>query len=100
MINRIIAAMVALALGVALPVTLQAQDTTTTPGVRLGLTYTAGTKPGVIVLPIMDDYNDSLRTIIQRDLDYSDRFNVIALDQGTLSGLVPPPGGKLNFALF
>ena len=30
----------------------RAQDTTTIPGVRLGLSYTAGTKPGVIVLPV------------------------------------------------
>jgi hypothetical protein len=49
----------------------RAQDTTTTPGVRLGLSYAAGTKPGVIVLPVQDDYgDDSLRVIVQRDLDY------------------------------
>ncbi|HEY6733125.1 MAG TPA: hypothetical protein VI256_04915, partial [Roseiarcus sp.] len=78
----------------------RAQDTTTTPGVRLGLSYTAGTKPGVIVLPVQDDYgDDSLRVIVQRDLDYSDRTTVIALDDKTLSGLVPPPGGKINFPL-
>jgi len=78
--------------------TLRAQDTTTT-GVRLGLTYEAGTKPGVIVLPVRDDDDDSLRVIVQRDLDYSDRFTVIALDQKTLTGLVPAPGEKINFAL-
>lgn len=78
----------------------RAQDTTTTPGVRLGLSYTAGTKPGVIVLPVQDDYgDDSLRVIVQRDLDYSDRTTVIALDEKTLNGLVPPPGGKINFPL-
>jgi len=78
----------------------QAQDTTTAPGVRLGLTYTAGTKPGVIVLPVQDEFgDDSLRVILQRDLDYSDRMNVIALDETTLGGLVPPPGEKINFPL-
>ena len=77
-----------------------AQDTTSVPGVRLGLSYTAGTKPGVIVLPAQDDYgDDSLRVIVQRDLDYSDRMNVIALDEGTVKGLVPSPGEKLNFPL-
>lgn len=77
-----------------------AQDTTTVPGVRLGLNYAAGTKPGVIVLPVNDDYgDDSLRVIVQRDLDYGDRMNVIALDAGTLSGLAPPLGEKINFAL-
>ncbi|HEY0527615.1 MAG TPA: hypothetical protein VGD02_02210 [Gemmatimonadaceae bacterium] len=77
----------------------RAQDTTTTPGVRLGLSYTPGSKPGVIVLPVQDDYDDSLRVIVSRDLDYSDRFTVISLDSKTLQGLVPPPGGKINFAL-
>src|SRR5712671_8146280 len=77
-----------------------AQDTTVAPGVRLGLNYDPGTKPGVIVLPVQDEYgDDSLRTIVQRDLDYSDRMNVIALDAETLQGLVPPLGGKINFPL-
>ncbi len=77
-----------------------AQDTTVAPGVRLGLNYDPGTKPGVIVLPVQDEYgDDSLRTIVQRDLDYSDRMNVIALDAETLSGLVPAAGQKINFAL-
>jgi len=85
---------------IALPAIARAQDTTTTPGVRLGLNYAAGTKPGVIVLPVQDDYDDdSLRTIMQRDLDYGDRMNVIALDAETLQGLVPPLGGKINFPL-
>ncbi|HEX9220609.1 MAG TPA: hypothetical protein VF858_08995 [Gemmatimonadaceae bacterium] len=77
----------------------RAQDTTTAPGVRLGLNYAAGTKPGVIVLPVRDDDDDSLRVIVQRDLEYSDRMNVIALDGETLSGLVPAPGEKINFEL-
>ena len=77
---------------------LRAQDTTNT-GVRLGLSYQAGTKPGVIVLPVADDEEDSLRTIVQRDLDYSDRMNVIDLDRSTVSGLVPAPGEKINFDL-
>ena len=80
--------------------TVRAQDTTTVPGVRLGLNYAAGTKPGVIVFPVNDDYgDDSLRVIVQRDLDYSDRMNVIALEAETVSGLVPPPGEKINFPL-
>jgi TolB protein len=80
--------------------TASAQDTTTVPGVRLGLSYTAGTKPGVIVLPVDDDYgDDSLRVFVQRDLDYSDRMNVVALDDETVHGLVPAAGGKINFPL-
>jgi TolB protein len=83
-----------------IPALARSQDTTAAPGVRLGLNYAAGTKPGVIVLPAQDGYDDdSLRTIVQRDLDYSDRMNVIALDYETAKGLVPPAGGKINFAL-
>lgn len=90
-------AIVGLLLG---PRLLAAQDTTAAPGVRLGLNYEAGTKPGVVVFPVRDDYDDdSLRVIVQRDLDYSDRMNVIALDNETLSGLVPAPGEKINFGL-
>ena len=67
-----------------------AQDTTAAPGVRLGLNYEAGTKPGVIVLPVQDEIgDDSLRVIVQRDLDYSDRMNVILLDSATIKALTP-----------
>ena len=79
---------------------LRAQDTTTTPGVRLGLSYESGTKPGVIVLPVVDDDADSLRTIVQRDLDYSDRFTVVDLDANALRKMSPAPGQKINFPLF
>ncbi|HVZ76945.1 MAG TPA: hypothetical protein VG818_03085, partial [Gemmatimonadaceae bacterium] len=58
----------------ALP--LRAQDTTQ-KGVRIGLTYQPGTRPGVVVLPVGGAHGDSVRTIIQRDLDYGDRVNVI-----------------------
>jgi TolB protein len=91
--------LIAIACGLCAATVARAQDTTTTPGVRLGLNYAAGTKPGVIVLPVQDDDNDSLRTIVQRDLDYSDRMTVIDLDPTTLSGLVPAPGEKINFPL-
>ena len=57
---------------------LTAQDTTR--GVRIGLTYDPGTKPGVIVLPSRGTGADSIRAIVQRDLDYGDRVSVIALD--------------------
>ena len=62
---------------------LAAQDTTR--GVRIGLTYTAGTKPGVVVLPAKGIGADSIRAIVQRDLDYGDRVEVIALEGSALS---------------
>ena len=62
---------------------LAAQDTT--KGVRIGLTYTAGTKPGVVILPAKGAGADSVRAIVQRDLDYGDRIEVIALEGGTFA---------------
>lgn len=61
---------------------LVAQDTTR--GVRIGLTYDPGSKPGVVVLPGKGVGADSMRAIIQRDLDFGDRVRVIALDAGAL----------------
>lgn len=57
---------------------LLAQDTTT-KGVRITLTYDAGVRPGVVVLPVAGANGDSIRAIIQRDLDYGDRVNVIVI---------------------
>jgi TolB protein len=62
---------------------LVAQDTTSR-GVRIGLTYDPGTKPGVVVLPVSGARGDSIRSIIQRDLDFGDRVNAIALE-GTVA---------------
>lgn len=65
------------ALLVAAP--LAAQDTTSR-GVRIGLTYDPGSKPGVVVLPVRGANGDSIRAILQRDFDYGDRVNPIVLD--------------------
>ena len=59
-----------------LPASLRAQDTTSR-GVRIGLTYDPGSKPGVLVLPASGRNGDSVATILRRDLDYSDRVTVI-----------------------
>jgi tol-pal system beta propeller repeat protein TolB len=77
------------------------QDTASTrPGVRLGLNYPRGTAPRLIVLPVDTTAGDSIRTIIQRDLDYSDRISPMPLDPATLSGLALAPGQEPNYDLF
>jgi TolB protein len=63
----------------AAPRALLAQDTTSR-GVRIGLTYDPGTKPGVVVLPVSGVAGDSVGAIVGRDLDLGDRINVIAID--------------------
>ncbi|MBA3854990.1 MAG: hypothetical protein C0503_11275, partial [Gemmatimonas sp.] len=80
----------ALALIVAAPIAASAQD----QGVRIGLTYAAGTRPGVYVLPMRGPLGDSVRAIIARDLDFGDRIAVIAPDSGA------PPTGQLNYPLY
>jgi len=67
------------ALLIASPLALVAQDTTSR-GVRIGLTYDPGTKPGVVVLPVGGVAGDSIAAILSRDLDLGDRITVIALD--------------------
>ena len=64
---------------------LLGQDTTrpVEQGVRIGITYTPGLRPGMLVLGAeRTEFLDSVRTILQRDLDYSDRFEMITLPGG------------------
>ena len=65
------------------PVRLSAQDTSAIDrGVRVGIIYRPGVRPGLVVLPAKNPILDSVRTIIARDLDYSDRFELITLPGG------------------
>jgi len=63
-------------------------------GVRIGLTYSSGTRPGLYLLPMAGMHADSIRAIVARDLDYGNRITVIAPDSGS------PPTGTLNYALY
>lgn len=79
---------------------LAAQDTTPPlEGVRVGIEYRPGFRPSVVVLPGRG--LDSVRAIVARDLDYSDRFDVIALGQGDTAATAANLGGRtVNYALF
>lgn len=68
-------------------------------GVRIGLNYQIGTMPGVLVLPIASDKNDSIRTILQRDLDYDNRATVVALSSEEAKAFIPSAGKPPNFEL-
>lgn len=91
-------------LGLCASPPLLAQDTTRTidQGVRVGITYSPGVRPGMVVVP--GPGLDSLRAIVQRDLDFSDRFETVVLPPTTglpsdafRPGLAPPP---LNYQLY
>ena len=96
---------------------LAAQDTSAIDrGVRIGIIYRPGVRPGLVVLPVRQPTLDSVRAILNRDLDYSDRFEVITLPGGDtirLGGTDPAaarppatgatrprPAGALNYPLY
>ena len=57
------------------PAGVRAQDTTRTEsGVRVGITYTPGVRPSLAV--VATAAVDSVRAVIERDLDESDRFEM------------------------
>jgi TolB protein len=60
-------------------------------GVRIGIIYRPGVRPGFVLLPRRGSGLDSVRAIIARDLDYSDRFEVITLPGGDSIRLATRP---------
>ena len=78
-----------------------AQDTTQVKeGVRVGVEYQPGVRPGLVVLP--GPGLDSARAIVRRDLDYSDRFEMILLaDAPTASpGRGGSEAGGVNYGIY
>ena len=83
--------------------TVAAQDTTRVDeGVRVGVDYRPGVRPGLVVLP--GSGLDSIREIVRRDLDYTDRFEMITVadaPQGPSTGPgTAGEGGPVNYALY
>lgn len=52
----------------------------------------------VVVLQVDTTPGDSIRTIIQRDLDYGDRVQPLTLDSATLADVWQPGERRINFA--
>ncbi len=80
-----------------------AQDTTRVgEGVRVGVDYRPGVRPGLVVLP--GPGLDSVRALVRRDLDYTDRFEMIAVTDApqipTTGGGVADVGGPVNYELY
>jgi TolB protein len=76
-----------------------AQDTTSR-GVRIGLTYTPGTKPGVVILPIAGAGGDSVRAVLARDFDFSDRIEVIGREGTSAFNAAQGAGSTVNYSLW
>lgn len=77
-----------------LPSAVRSQDTSVSKGVRIGLTYAAGTRPGVFIAPVSGPNADSVKAMLARDLDFGDRVTVITSEGGDA------PSGALNYAAF
>jgi TolB protein len=82
---------------------LAAQDTTRVDeGVRIGVDYRPGVRPGLVVLPGVG--LDSVRAIVRRDLDYSDRFEMISVGDAprvaAAGGGASMEGGPVNYELY
>lgn len=90
---RTVGSVLALALSGAMSGTLSAQDT-----VRVGITYRPGVRPGLVVLPAPG--LDSIQAIVARDLDFSDRFELIALTQPTGSDGTARPAAGINYPFY
>jgi TolB protein len=84
--------------------TLAAQDTTRVDeGVRVGVDYRPGMRPGLVVLPGAG--LDSVRAMVRRDLDYSDRFEMITVADAprvstTTGGGAAEASGPVNYELY
>ena len=91
-----VAAVVMLAIA---PIVVNAQDTTSRGITLIGNYDPLRGKVGIIVLPVAGAFGDSVRAIIQRDLDYSDRFTVVPVD--SVPALAESAvGARLNYPLF
>ena len=79
------------------PAPAAAQDTPPR-GVRIGISYTTD-RPGVIVLPVRGELGDSIRAIVQRDLDFGDRVALVG--DGAIVAPAEGSGGgsALNYAV-
>ncbi len=89
---RVVAALAigaTLLLGGARPAAAQERPS----GVSLTLEYQPGRRVAIMVLPIRGAAGDSIKTILERDLDFSDRF------QHVPAITAPPFGQPLNYAL-
>ena len=83
---------VLLAVGTTVPSLAAAQAQP--PGVSLSTRFVAGQKTALIVLPVKGVNGDSVATILARDFDYSDRFNVVSTSSA------PVVNGPPNYPLF
>lgn len=78
---------------------LLAQDTSRVQdAIRLGIEYRPGTRPKLVLIP--GTGLDSLRAIVWRDLDYSDRFEMIPMPDAGSASAGGTAGGEVNYGIY
>ncbi|HXE61203.1 MAG TPA: hypothetical protein VN607_10885 [Gemmatimonadaceae bacterium] len=82
------------------PACATAQQQDTTRGVRIGLTYQPGTKPGVVVFPVSGPGGDSIQAIVARDFDYGDRIEVIGGDAVAQTARTQASKNAIDFTIW
>ena len=93
--RRVLLTLAALAAGAG---TLTAQDAgKASDAIRIGITYRPGTRPGLVVVP--GPGLDSARAILARDLDFSDRFQMIEVGPDATAA-ARTATGPLNYGLY
>jgi hypothetical protein len=91
-----VAPLLACLLGAAFPHAVRAQEPAR-PGVSVRLTYDPGARPGIAVLPVRGtaaDVADSVRGILQRDLDFGDRVTVLG---ATVAASLAGAAGRVDY---
>ena len=96
-----VALVAALAIDAGTGRTALAQDTTFRGITLIGTFDPTHDKYPIAVLPVSGAFGDSLRAIVQRDLDFSDRFTILPIEGGDADAA--RTGGAasgLNYAIF
>jgi TolB protein len=85
---------------VGAPRRLGAQDSTPPRGVRIGLDYQAGVRPQVVVGFVRGAWGDSVRAIVQRDLDAGDRVDVLGAPGTAAAAAIAQVGSGTNYVVW
>ena len=88
-------ALLSLAGLLAVTAAVEAQDPRPSESITVGIEYNPAARPGLVVVPGIGI--DSVRAIVRRDLDFSDRFEMIAVSDPGAGG---SSTGPINYGLY
>jgi TolB protein len=80
---------------IVVPAAARAQEPRPGESITVGIEYNPAARPGLVVVPGVGI--DSVRAIVRRDLDFSDRFEMIAVSDPGTGGSAT---GPINYGLY